>query len=111
MWPLLCNCPLYGQLLGFDLWRNAYILRIDLSLSNPCIIVGVYNDPTCTKKTNHAVLAVGYGTLGGQDYWLVKNRYGDLELHSEFPSSKLHLLFCCSVSRYLVKQGYCSELR
>ncbi|RXN30341.1 cathepsin S-like protein [Labeo rohita] len=37
---------------------------------------GVYNDPSCTKKINHAVLVVGYGVMDGQDFWLVKNSWG-----------------------------------
>ena len=40
---------------------------------------GVYTSTTCgntQSDVNHAVLAVGYGTEDGMDYWLVKNSWG-----------------------------------
>ena len=37
---------------------------------------GVFDSTGCGTSTDHATLVVGFGTDGGQDYWLMKNSWG-----------------------------------
>lgn len=63
---------------------NKFMLFHALIRDNSCTITikcyqisftGIYDEPSCNPNNlSHAVLLVGYGSEGDQDYWIIKNR-------------------------------------
>ncbi|XP_029880421.2 cathepsin S-like isoform X2 [Aquila chrysaetos chrysaetos] len=62
-----------------DAVANVGPVSVSIDASQPTFFLyksGVYHDPNCSQVVNHAVLIIGYGSLDGEDYWLVKNSWG-----------------------------------
>lgn len=57
--------------------KTPLVVYVDASLASfQMYHSGVYSDPSCGATIDHTMQLVGYGTLQGQPYWILKNSWG-----------------------------------
>ncbi|KAK6491087.1 cathepsin L1 [Huso huso] len=62
---------------------------------------GIYDELDCNgNNLNHAVLLVGYGTEGGQDYWIINNSWGTLWGENGYMKIARNKNNACEIANY-----------
>ena len=66
------------QALAVAVARQPVVVGVDASHESfESYQSGIYYEPNCSsEKLDHAMLVVGYGSQGGEDFWIVKNSWG-----------------------------------
>jgi len=84
------NCPLYDKIANYTDVPKDDEQALEDAAAKGCVSVAIEANQfafqyyssgvltgTCGTNLDHGVLVVGYGTLDGQNYWKVKNSWGD----------------------------------
>jgi len=62
---------------------------------------GIIDIENCSKRTDHAVVVVGYGNEDGQDYWLIRNSWGEDYGDSGYFRMARNKDDMCGISQYV----------
>lgn len=72
-------CMFEGYHMCMFAWSLEKCIYLRTILSTQFYAGGVFDEPNCSPtKQTHSMLVIGYGTYKGEQFWLVKNRWGDL---------------------------------